>query len=93
MVRPPYDGNETAPHRPAQIPTGKAAAPGEGGPGAVRTAGPSTGRFHDGRGPADSTERQPAQTSASSAGTVVARPSSLRAATDLFGSIPENAGS
>ncbi|GGV83970.1 hypothetical protein GCM10015535_28100 [Streptomyces gelaticus] len=47
----------------------------------------------DGHNPAASTERQPAQTSASSAGTVVASPSSLRAATDLFGSMPVNAGS
>lgn len=51
------------------------------------------GRALDGHGPADPVERQPAQTSASSAGTVVARPSSLRAATDSFGSMPVNAES
>ncbi len=39
------------------------------------------------------TRRQLAQTSASSAGTVVARASSLRAATVLFGSMPVKAGS
>lgn len=43
--------------------------------------------------PRRSERRQPAQTSASSAGTVVARPSSLRAATALFGSRPVKAGS
>ena len=47
----------------------------------------------NGHGPVDPTGRQLAQTSASSAGTVVARPSSLRAATDLLGSMPVNAGS
>ncbi|GAA2458932.1 hypothetical protein GCM10010421_60380 [Streptomyces glaucus] len=56
--------------------------------GLLRAAGRS--RHRTAPGP---TERQPAQTSASSAGTVVARPSSLRAATDLFGSMPVNAGS
>ncbi|MFF9653334.1 winged helix-turn-helix domain-containing protein [Streptomyces sp. NPDC014622] len=55
-----------------------------------RSAGPTQA---DGHGPAAAAERQPAQTSASSAGTVVARPSSLRAATDLFGSMSANAGS
>lgn len=47
----------------------------------------------DGHGSTDPTERQPAQTAPSSAGTVVARPSSLRAATDFFGSMPVNAES
>lgn len=67
------------------------AFPGTGtGTGQVRENGAMP---WDGHGPADPTERQLAQTSASSAGTVVARPSSLRAATDLLGSMPVNAGS
>lgn len=53
-----------------------------------RPAGAGAGR------PVPAPQRcQPAQTSASSAGTVVARPSSLRATTDLFASMPVIAGS
>lgn len=76
------------------IPAEKAAALGDGGPlRHSNSEAPPSGQVLDGHSPATPTERQPAQTSASSAGTVVARPSSLRAATDLFGSMPVNAGS